>query len=76
MENGSGTSESPAPSSSSGPWQAVAELGSALITAASYLLLAKWGLISGTEAMVALGGTAATVAPVQAAKRLLGALRK
>lgn len=76
MENGSGASEPLAPSSSSGPWAAVAELGSAAITAAGYLLLAKWHLITGTEAMIALGGTAATVAPVQAAKRLLKALGK
>jgi len=78
MENGSGngTSESPAPSSSSGPWQAVAELGSAAITAAGYLLLAKWGLITGMEAAIALGGTAATVSPVSAARRLLTAMKK
>jgi len=76
MENGNGTSESPVSSSSSGPWQAVAELGSAAITAAGYLLLARWGLITGREAAVALAGTAVTVSPVAAAKRLLTAMKK
>lgn len=72
MANGSGDSESPQPRSSPPVLSSVAELGSAALNVTATLLLAKWHLITGMEALVALGLTGASMDPLAAVKRLLG----
>lgn len=71
MADGSAPSESPPPSSSSGRLQPVVELVSSTVLTGAVVTLALTGHITGTEALIALGLTAAPLNPVGAVRRLL-----